>query len=299
MSVRAIRPVGLEYLALVTDLLQRQRLADPFAGLFEAADMQWWYTRDQHTSDRDAVVWLVDDVPATAALVSRWSPGRYNAAVLGDRSRAPAWDFVRTRCGELVDEMPDADIEMEVDPSDTEGAAHAALAGFTDVIESFDVMWVDAAGLGDPRPMPDGYQVRDRSAVPGAHPMVTRNGAEIENRLRECSLYDPRLDLAAVATEGQVAGDVAGYALFWADLRTGVGMVEPMRIEDAHGGRGVAAALLDEGLTRLAAHGCTRLKVLHEVSNPVAARLYRGAGFRPHGRVPLHRWVPATAARRE
>ena len=285
MSLRAIRPVGLEYLELVTDLLQRRRLADPHAGLFEAADLQWWYTRDQHPSDRDAVVWLDGDVPTTAALVSRWSAGRYDCTVLGDRSHPPAWEFVRARCAELAG----TSVEMEIDPADADGAAQARQAGFTDVIEEFEVMWLDAADLRAPRPLPPGYTLRDRTAPAGAHPMINRNGAGIELRLRECSLYDPGLDLEVLAPDGAAAG----YALFWADLRTGVGMVEPMRVEQAHGGRGVAAALLDAGLGLLASRGCARLKVLHEVSNPVAGRLYRGAGFLPDARVPLCRLASA------
>ncbi len=55
-TLHAVRPTGHEYLALVTDLLQRQRLADPVAGLWEAADLQWWYTRDPHPDNADAVV---------------------------------------------------------------------------------------------------------------------------------------------------------------------------------------------------------------------------------------------------
>ena len=41
MTLHAVRPSGQEYLALVTDLLQRQRLAHPVVGLWEAADLQW------------------------------------------------------------------------------------------------------------------------------------------------------------------------------------------------------------------------------------------------------------------
>ena len=36
-----VRASGLEYLALATELLQRARLADAAAGLWEAADLQW------------------------------------------------------------------------------------------------------------------------------------------------------------------------------------------------------------------------------------------------------------------
>ena len=38
MAVSEVRASGLEYLALVTALLQRARLADAEAGLWEAAD---------------------------------------------------------------------------------------------------------------------------------------------------------------------------------------------------------------------------------------------------------------------
>jgi predicted N-acetyltransferase YhbS len=106
--------------------------------------------------------------------------------------------------------------------------------------------------------------------------MIKRNGAEVEARLRECSLYDPELDLAVRAPDGQIAA----YAMFWADERTGVGLVEPMRVEDEHSGRGVGTALFRAGLDRLARRGCGRLKVSHVPGNEPARRLYHGAGFR-------------------
>jgi len=79
--------------------------------------------------------------------------------------------------------------------------------------------------------------------------------------------------------------DAATGELITFDSNTGVGLVEPMRVEDAHSGRGVAGALLRAGLEGLAARGCTRLKVSHAVDNPPARRLYHGAGFRTHQRI--------------
>ena len=70
----------------------------------------------------------------------------------------------------------------------------------------------------------------------GPHPMRQRNGEEVEARLRQCSLYDAALDLAVEAPDGQTAG----YALFWFDPVTTVGLVEPMRVEDAFQRRGIA-----------------------------------------------------------
>jgi predicted N-acetyltransferase YhbS len=110
--------------------------------------------------------------------------------------------------------------------------------------------------------LPEGFVLVDRAReTAGPHPMRQRNGEEVEARLRQCSLYDPTLDLAVEAADGQTAG----YALFWFDPMTKVGLVEPMRVEDAYQRRGLARAMLSAGLDRLAKRG--------------ARRLYVGAGF--------------------
>ena len=87
--------------------------------------------------------------------------------------------------------------------------------------------------------------------------MIARNGAAVQARLRQCSLYDPALDLAVEDPDG----NVAGYALFWFDPVTCVGLVEPMRVEDEYQRRGLARMLLTTGLDRLARTGARRLKV--------------------------------------
>lgn len=272
------RASGTTFLALATDLLQRARLADPVAGLWEAADVQWWSTRDPHPSDEDAAFWRDDDgTPVTAAVFTRWRPDRYGCDVLG-RATPAAWDFVAARAAELAG----ADIDMEVDPG-LEDAAVAA--GFDTVTGTYGTCWMDAADRPPRRDLPAGHTLLARPEQPGPHPMATRNGPEVEARLRRCSLYDPGLDLAVRAPDGTIAA----YALFWPDLRTGVGLVEPMRVEDGHAGRGIAGALLRAGLDGLAARGCTRLKVSHESDNTAARRLYLGAGFQPRSRTPTRR----------
>ena len=74
--------------------------------------------------------------------------------------------------------------------------------------------------------------------------MSRRSSEEVETRLRQCSLYDPALDLAVETADGEVAG----YALFWFDPVTKVGLVEPMRVEDAYQRRGLAQS--HQGLPR-------------------------------------------------
>ena len=43
--------VGFQYLEAVTLLLQRIRSADPTAGLYEAADLQWWWSQRPRATD--------------------------------------------------------------------------------------------------------------------------------------------------------------------------------------------------------------------------------------------------------
>jgi GNAT superfamily N-acetyltransferase len=72
-------------------------------------------------------------------------------------------------------------------------------------------------------------------------------------------------------------GRVAGYALFWFDLTTLVGLLEPMRVEDDYQRRPLARMLLTNGLDRLAHKGARRLKVGFETD--AARNLYLGADF--------------------
>jgi predicted N-acetyltransferase YhbS len=240
--------------------------------VWEAADLQWWFTRDPHPTDDDAVFWMDGGSPIGAVVFTEWRTDRYGCDLLGSPPPAAAWEFVRRRCAEL----PDAAIEMAAAPDD----AAAAAAGFVEGPEEYETTWLAAADRPAPRPFPAGYTLVPRPEQDGPHPMIKRNGAEVEARLRQCSLYDPDLDLAVRGP----AGDVAGYALFWPDRRTGVGLIEPMRVEDEHAGRGVAGALFRAGLQLLAERGCTRLKVSHAVDNPAARQLYHGAGFQTQRR---------------
>jgi predicted N-acetyltransferase YhbS len=127
------------------------------------------------------------------------------------------------------------------------------------------------------RPVPEqvqGFAIVDRlTRSDRPHPMIARNGETIEQRLQQCSLYDPTLDLAVEDPDG----NVAGYANFWFDDTTLVGVLEPMRVLDAYQRRGLARMLLTNGLDRLARKGARRLKV--GFTTAAAGSLYLGAGF--------------------
>lgn len=104
--------------------------------------------------------------------------------------------------------------------------------------------------------------------------MRLRNGGDVAGRLEQCSLYDPALDLSVESPDGRSAG----YALFWFDLATRVGLVEPVRVEDEFQRRGLARAMLTAGIERLIAKGAERVKISYE--SEAAATLYESLGFR-------------------
>jgi predicted N-acetyltransferase YhbS len=149
----------------------------------------------------------------------------------------------------------------------------AVQSGFAMTDELSGTTWMDAEHR-PPVATVDEFAIVDRVARGDCpHPMIARNGELVEARLRQCSLYDPTLDLAVEDADGRVAG----YALFWFDHTTLVGLVEPMRVEDEYQRRGLARMLLTNGLDRLARKGARRLKVGFETD--AARSLYLGAGF--------------------
>jgi RimJ/RimL family protein N-acetyltransferase len=269
---------GVEYLALVTELLQRARRADPTGGVWEAADLQWWWRRDQHPDADRQRFWFDGDRVVAAVVLTDWG-ARVGCEVLaaGLDSEAVV-DLVWPRLVGLLDQVGAVPVEMTIPQDDSVLIDAASAVGFRPTAEVGVETWMDA---GDRPAVPDpppGFALRARSDEPvRPHPMIPRNGEHVADRLAECSLYRPDLDLAIY----DPAGDVAAYGLFWADPVTGVGLVEPMRTEDRHQRRGLGRCLLTAGLERLAGLGCTRLKVTYLVGNDASRRLYLGAGFTP------------------
>lgn len=290
MGFRVLRPVGLDYLRLVTDLLQRRRLADPLGGIWEAADLQWWWRADQHQETHNQQFWLDGDVPVAGVIFTRWNDQRFACDVIADASFAPAWNFVESRCAELGGRS----IEMALADGADASIAAAERAGFRATDEECVVAWLEASADRPMAPrLPANYAVHSRRGLTDReHPMVRRSGPLVASLLGQCSLYDEDLDLAVYTGDGLAAG----YALFWADNRTGVGLIEPMRVERDYQREWLATHLLRAGLDRLETRGCARFTVSYDPANPGARRLYLGAGFTPTTTTRTFRWQPIYAA---
>jgi GNAT superfamily N-acetyltransferase len=189
------------------------------------------------------------------------------------------------RAVETIDALGLEAVEVLARDDDVELRGLLAEAGFAADDSQSGITWMNA----DDRPglvaLPEGFVLVDRvGETTRPHPMRRRSGEGVEARLRQCSLYDRALDLAVEAPDGQAAG----YALFWFDPVTKVGMVEPVRVEDEYQRRGLARAMLALGLDRLSRRGSRRLKVGYGTG--VARALYVGAGFRVTSTTRSYGW---------
>lgn len=261
---------GIERLQAATTVQQRTRLADPSAGIWEASDVQWCWRRPRPTDDLDLPVWSDQNGPIGVALLADWGDVVQGDAlvVLGALPLETGWDALLDAAGR----MP---LEVLARDDDAELLDLLAAAGFAATEESSACTSLAPEPRPPVAPVPAGYVLVDRTQRAGTvHPMAARNGEHVEERLRMTSLYDRTLDLSIET----LVGEPAGYALFWLDPVTGVGQLEPMRVFDDHQRRGLARALLTEGLDRLASRGARRLVVGFD--GPAGEALYLGVGFR-------------------
>jgi GNAT superfamily N-acetyltransferase len=275
MAIREVRASGLEYLSLATELLRRARLADAEAGIWEAADLQWWWRTPRRSDAIDQHFWLDDSGPVAAVVMTDWDRAWACDPILVPGVAAVPLATVWARGVQAIDTLELQAVEVLACDDDFELLGLLAGAGFVADGDRSGTSWMNAQDRPDVSALPEGFLLVDRfQETTSPHPMRRRSGDAVEARLRQCSLYDPALDLAVEAPDGQVAG----YALFWFDPVTAVGLVEPMRVEDAYQRRGLARALLTAGLDRLAQRGARRLKVGY--ATDAARALYVGAGFR-------------------
>jgi GNAT superfamily N-acetyltransferase len=238
--------------------------------MWEAADVQWWWRRPRATDELALPVWFDEVGPAAAAGLT--ADGTWQADVFAVPSIVDEEDVWAATLEATAGHRGEA-LQVLVREDDALLVGLAIQSGFAMTDELSGTAWMDADHRPPIDPV-DGFAIVDR--VAGAdrpHPMIARNGELVESRLRQCSLYDPTLDLAVEDADG----GVAGYALFWFDQTTLVGLLEPMRVADEYQRRGLARMLLTNGLDRLARKGSRHLKVGFETD--AARNLYLGAGF--------------------
>ena len=273
------RLIGLEALEAVTTLLQRNRLAHPPGGLFDAAELQWWWRTPRPTDVMPNLFWFGDDGrPEAALMVTAWKDHvGLDPIVLSGASPGRMVEVMERGLAH-AEECGFGTVGLEIDQKNETLRRFVTERGFEldegGLVES----WLPAEARPAISPLTDGYRLTSRQEdATRPHPMIGRLGPEVEARLRQTSLYRPELDLAIVDEDGAAAA----YGLFWFDPVTAIGLVEPMRTEDAHQRRGLARHVLTAGVDLLARAGATRIKICFEPDNPASGHLYVSVGFVP------------------
>lgn len=279
---------GLDYLEAATALLQRVRNAHPTKGLFEAADLQWWWRTARSTDDLPQLFWFDETGrPEAAVIVIDWEDGIAFVPILMPDASPERVAHVIERGLAHATECGFEALDLEVDRADDLMRSVLAEHGFviedrgTDssaVSVSVFESWLAAAARPQVAPLHHGYRLSSRlDTSTRPHHMIPRSGPGVETRLRQTSLYRPDLDLLVLDGDDRVAA----YGLFWFDPETATGLVEPMRTETDHQRRGLARHLLTTGIDLLARAGATRIKICFRPDNEPARDLYLGVGFEP------------------
>jgi len=273
--VQELRPSGRDALLLASALLRRARLADPQRGIWDAADVQWWWRRPRRSDGVEKPFWADARGPVAGVLLTSWTDDSWQCdPIVVPRASGPEPEAMWERVLDEIRAHAEGRVAVPVQGGDPTFRDLAERSGLVPG-ERSSTAWMDAADRPRVQPLADGFTLVDRAQRSGSpHPMRRRNGEAVEKRLRECPLYAADLDLAVEASDGTIAG----YSLYWYDPATSVGVVEPVRVEDAYQRRGLARAMLTAGLDRLAGRGAKRVKIGYETE--AAAALYGSIGFR-------------------
>lgn len=271
--------VGVHYLEAAMTLLHRVRSAHPTKGLYEAADLQWWWRVPRSTDNLRQLFWF-DHLgrPEAAVIATDWGDHvALDPIVMPDATSNWIAQVIERGLAHAGESGFGA-VELEVDRADDLMREVLVGHGFAIKDDGLVETWLAAVARPQIGALHEGYRLSSRvDTKMRPHHMIGRSGPDVEARLLQTSLYRPDLDLLVLDRDG----NHAAHGLFWYDPATATGLVEPMRTEDGHQRRGLARHVLTTGVDRLAAGGAVRVKICFEPDNAAARDLYLSVGFEP------------------
>jgi mycothiol synthase len=137
--------------------------------------------------------------------------------------------------------------------------------------------------------VPEGYTLRhvegeadleQRVAVHRDAFAPSRMTVDKYRRVTQFPTYRPQLDVVAVAPDGTFAA----FCIAWYDEANKIAMFEPVGCHSGHRRRGLATAVMREGMRRLRALGAERVYVNRWGSSAANRQFYESLGFREIGR---------------
>jgi hypothetical protein len=111
-SLHVTSAAGRAYLDLVSRLLQRARQLEPSGGLWEAADFQWWWRRDQHKDPTRQTFWLDQDTPVAAFVFTNWGDYLQLDPIVFDRDQAGLGEVVWERALDRLSATNDLPVDV-------------------------------------------------------------------------------------------------------------------------------------------------------------------------------------------
>ena len=287
MSIRRCAFGDGAELPLVLDLIRVMP-----AACRHVLDFGWRLTAPAITEGRDAVYWQDGDgqVVGLAAWQQAWAtldfyvrPG-LDAVTVERAIFTWAGERFRERDAERGHPLPYA---VEFRDDDHDRRALVAAHGFVrDVHASYVCLQSRLDALLSPPVVPDGFTIRslagvtEAAAYVGAHRAAFGSEAMTapwRERTIGTPLYQPDLDLVAIAPDGTVAGFCVG----WHDPVRGVAQLEPVGVHPRYQRRGLSLALIAEMLGRFKDRGASVALVETEPDLTVARAAYDAAGFSP------------------
>ncbi len=286
-DLREERLSGIDAVNMVTKLLQRVRNTHPTEGMYQAAEVEFWWANERSTDTLDQLFWFDEDgQPRAAAVITDFSGARsllYTEPTLAihvmpNESAELLGDIVDRALSHAAEAGMDA-VELEVDRDDVAMIDIVSTRGFTKQGPAVVECWLDADQRPEVSELHEGYRLFARSELMAdkPHHLSNPDRPNVESRLQETSLYRSDLDLVIVDENGETAA----FCIFWNDPGSETGVVEPMRTHDEHQKRGLARHLLTAGVDLLAAAGAKRISIGYEPDNPASGHLYRSVGFEP------------------
>ena len=271
------------YLRKATAFLGECRSEDPLGGLWDAADLQWWWREDLYRDPANQLFW--EDTSGRTLGFMLVSP-RYRCVdyeilpSLGETGVAQEiFACALATLGAMCDKATGGDepCTLFVRHDRPEFRNMAEQAGFVRTDRAL-VQTRLRLDCGIPTvPLADGHHLRSVGAddfVDGKPP-VLRISAGMYRRISQTPLYRQDRHLVVVAPDS----DIAAECICWVDQENGIGVFEPIRTLEAYQRRGLARAMMAKRLHRMADLGVTLAKVSHYASNHAAAALYRWLGF--------------------
>lgn len=288
---RHVRSLGVElklrgyaqeqYLQRATRFIERCRGVEPLGGMWDVADFQWWW-RDGGYEDPERQLFLETEGGEVLAIVLLSEAyGTFDYEVLpGLEETAKGLKVfeIGLRWLKRLQLSQRADsVQFFVREDHAAFGRLASEQGF----EEFERSYVQLAlGLQSRQAVPSQISpvrvrcIEDADFL-GDRPPVLRTSSQKFARVLQTPLYRRDQHLVGVDAENTVVGE----CIYWVDTENSIGVFEPVETRPDQRRKGVARALLAEGLRRMIRQGVEVAKVSHYSDNLPARNLYRSLGF--------------------